>query len=334
MTLSDIVSIAVALTLTYFMLSLLASSVHESISAMLSKRSKDLSAAIHDLVLSGPDKTNTSLHELAEKLHGHALISGTSQNGKPSYLPSRNFTLALLDLLDKGSQSTGYAAVKKAIDNLPEGSILKQRLSVLAKDAAGDLNAFKAAIDTWFDDAMDRLGGEYKRWSQLVLLGIGFAVAGIMNVDTFHIAGTLLADAQLRSSLAAHGEAFAKAGPPPAGQQASVDALARQIGDLPLPIGWNFCTGEASKTPTPPGVPAPGAAGAVSHRCLPADSSAIVPIILMIPGWLFTAIAISFGAPFWFELLNQFVNLRSTGPKAGRADEKQGATSQKQASAP
>lgn len=33
-------------------------------------------------------------------------------------------------------------------------------------------------------------------------------------------------------------------------------------------------------------------------------------------GWLFTAIAVSFGAPFWFDLLNKFVNLRGTGKAA------------------
>ena len=32
-------------------------------------------------------------------------------------------------------------------------------------------------------------------------------------------------------------------------------------------------------------------------------------------GWLLTALAISLGAPFWFDLLNKFVKLRESGPK-------------------
>ena len=32
-----------------------------------------------------------------------------------------------------------------------------------------------------------------------------------------------------------------------------------------------------------------------------------------IPGWLFTIIAVSLGAPFWFDLLNRFMNIRSAG---------------------
>jgi hypothetical protein len=31
-----------------------------------------------------------------------------------------------------------------------------------------------------------------------------------------------------------------------------------------------------------------------------------------LPGWLLTGMAISLGAPFWFDLLNKFMVVRST----------------------
>ncbi len=31
-------------------------------------------------------------------------------------------------------------------------------------------------------------------------------------------------------------------------------------------------------------------------------------------GWVFTAIAASLGAPFWFDTLNKFMNVRAAGP--------------------
>ncbi len=37
-------------------------------------------------------------------------------------------------------------------------------------------------------------------------------------------------------------------------------------------------------------------------------------------GWLLTALAISLGAPFWFDLLNKFIQLRATGPKPQASD--------------
>ena len=32
-------------------------------------------------------------------------------------------------------------------------------------------------------------------------------------------------------------------------------------------------------------------------------------------GWLMTALAVSIGAPFWFDLFGRLVNLRATGAK-------------------
>jgi hypothetical protein len=39
--------------------------------------------------------------------------------------------------------------------------------------------------------------------------------------------------------------------------------------------------------------------------------------ITILLGWLFTAIALSFGAPVWFDVLNKFIGLRSGKPKPG-----------------
>ena len=36
-------------------------------------------------------------------------------------------------------------------------------------------------------------------------------------------------------------------------------------------------------------------------------------LFLSILGWLITALAISLGAPFWFDLLTKLVNIRGTG---------------------
>lgn len=40
------------------------------------------------------------------------------------------------------------------------------------------------------------------------------------------------------------------------------------------------------------------------------------PWYMIFFGWLLTALAISLGAPFWFDLLNKLIKLRDSGPKA------------------
>lgn len=50
---------------------------------------------------------------------------------------------------------------------------------------------------------------------------------------------------------------------------------------------------------------------------------------LKILGWLLTAWAISLGAPFWFDLLNKFIQIRSNGPRVPTGTDTQGTTAGK-----
>ena len=43
--------------------------------------------------------------------------------------------------------------------------------------------------------------------------------------------------------------------------------------------------------------------------------SVIPDKIPKIMGWLITTLALYLGAPFWFEMINKFINLRGTGKK-------------------
>ena len=38
-------------------------------------------------------------------------------------------------------------------------------------------------------------------------------------------------------------------------------------------------------------------------------------VLPRIPGWLFTAFAVTLGAPFWFDTLTRFSNIRAAGVK-------------------
>jgi hypothetical protein len=55
-----------------------------------------------------------------------------------------------------------------------------------------------------------------------------------------------------------------------------------------------------------------------TRASVPAD---LATWLQRIVGWIFTAIAVSLGAPFWFDTLSRFVNLRNTG----NTPDKQGA---------
>ena len=47
----------------------------------------------------------------------------------------------------------------------------------------------------------------------------------------------------------------------------------------------------------------------------------------MLAGWLITAAATLFGAPFWFDMLEQFVRLKGSGPSPAEKSLGSGASS-------
>jgi len=134
-----------------------------------------------------------------------------------------------------------------------------------------------------------------------LLLLLGALVAGALNVDAIYIARALAANPALAAkvadraaSMATDYEATERRAP--ASEDAKVakaraEKARQELQDLNLPIGW---TG---------GRPIGNA----------------WDFLLMLAGWCITALAASFGAPFWFDLIGKVVPLRSSGAKPAAA---------------
>jgi|SRR5271166_1169914 len=256
------------------------------------------------------------------------------------------------------------------INEIPNPN-LQATLSALLKQSEYDIQKFKEAIETWFNDAMDRVSGWYKRHTQWVhlLLGIGFTFA--LNLDSVLIVRILSKDnSGLRASLVAAAEKFAEhpavpinapvsAQPSPSPASAAVEQppnpsvgsvnpedtyrlLQAQFDALNLPIGWTPGppAGNKEQTVKPVGAGAgkPNAQNRLSEnpvqkifgtdnpdfrrwpgwtwqgekflQWLPKWGDTIAYHVI---GWVLTAIAVSLGAPFWFDLLSRFVAIRATG---------------------
>ncbi len=103
--------------------------------------------------------------KLALALYGHplvnALIRPVSRKRKlryPAYLPARVFASALLDFDGKGAGRT----VEEAIAAVPSAQA-QAALTTLWTDAKGDAAVFRQSVESWFDDAMERVSGWYRR---------------------------------------------------------------------------------------------------------------------------------------------------------------------------
>jgi hypothetical protein len=237
-------------------------------------------------------------------LYEHGLIKSLVQDPKkkidPSYIPSRTFALALLDTLARqggtssnpghavtptpagdGAAPPSVALVRRGLAQA-ESPDLARSLTTLIAEAGEDLKALQAGVERWFNDTMERAGGWYRRKVQLILTTLAVIVTVSLNADTLMMGNALLRDATLRAAVVAAADQYT--------ETASVDSLKVQFASLQLPIGWAI---EADS---------------------PAPKDPIWWLTKLI-GLAITALAISLGAPFWFDVLNKVAKIRSTGPK-------------------
>lgn len=216
------------------------------------------------------------------------------------------------------------------IESLPDAK-LKKALLTLLEDSQRDVEALKENLEVWFNNSMARVSGWYKRKTQTVHIILAIILTLVINVDTVLLVDALSTNQALRESLVAEAEAYADQetpanGNPGNGSQTSDPAenyrkLRAQLDSLDLPIGW-LLPGERK---VPPGTPPelmntdfrdwPGwwAPGMTPEQWAKWATLWRDTIRFHLFGWVLTAFALSLGAPFWFDILNKVINIRSAG---------------------
>jgi hypothetical protein len=300
---STILDVAIGMIFVYLLLSLLCSAANEIVELFLKKRASDLERGVRELL---EPQGASGAAGLVKKLYNHPLINGLFpgkyENSRitswwryvrgtklPSYIPARNFALALMDLImpgtpapDKKSGATDATAISgttptaAAADTLAtlraavqtiKNPQLEQALIPLIDAAGNDVARARANIEEWFDSSMDRVSGWYKRRSQLIVLVMGFVVAIAVNADSVIIAKKLSSDRALRESLVNAADAYAKASstaspspatPPKSGSTTNPPA-GTTSGPATNPPASTASGSTPSTTPTPTPTPTPAA---------------------------------------------------------------------------
>jgi len=208
------------------------------------------------------------------KVIGHPLIAAAGKS--PSYVSASQFSSAAVQIIS-GTEiiPSSVESLQAAIRALPN-SQFKTVVNSLFREGETVTTNFEGRLQTWFDQSMDRVSGVYKRLSQYIRLGIGVAVAFVFQANAIAIGSNLWNEPALRASLNDIGALTVKssAAPPPR-------EFASHLATFHFAPLW-----EAWPTIT----------------------------LTWFIGCAITAIAVSLGAPFWFDLLQTFVSVRGTGP--------------------
>jgi hypothetical protein len=323
---SDVLEVGIGMSLLFLMMSMIATAIREGIEGLFKHRSKDLEQGLREML---NDTKTGDYSGLVGRLYQHPLINslyrGTLEKARkgdlPSYIPSKGFVTALLDILVNAKSSTAPApaagaapvvapvelknnpltleSLKACVNDLPDQ--VRKPILLAIDDAQGDIDAVKANLAAWFDATMDRVSGWYRRRTQLILFIIGLCAAVFLNVDSLTVAQHLLSDKALRQGIVGAAEKQQQ-NPTPQASYAELSAAFNSIG---LPVGW---TQDPQDQMSWAIYPAAQMCKAGGTQCSYGLGIGIQTVI----GWLVTAFAMMLGAPFWFDVLNRFMVVRST----------------------
>jgi hypothetical protein len=339
--LNPIVETVIGLVFVYLLLSMLCSTIQEWIAAMLALRANTLEAGVRSML--------SSDNALVDRIYAHPLIKSLSReswwtklwgrNARPSYISAEVFAKAFLaeaGVIVEPGGAPQLPAVGAGANVITANT--RTLLQTLTMFAPGEVDNLTQSVERWYDDAMDRVSGWYKRRAQIIILVIGAALAGGLNADTVMLAGAFWRDPTLRAATVDAAAQYVKThksevdrlrsqeypsttpattptSPPAPEQQAKVATrdltntitdVQSQIGRLNVPFGWACGIGTEDHNPE---------GGKYGSECVWGQQPArtFPSIFLKILGLLATTLAISQGAPFWFDLLQKLVNLRLAG---------------------
>ena|SRR5436309_9859079 len=314
-----ILDVAIGIAFFYLLFSMICTTVNESLARWFNKRPKTLEEAITNLL--GDEK-------IKNKLLSHPLIAGLSRTspGKksatPSYIPASIFASALLDDITGEKSMRDREALEAGIAALPEPA--KKSLTALYEKAGKDFDRFHQQVEVLYNAAMDRASGWYKRYVQKQTKVLALIIVLWTDFDTLHVAERLWTDSTLRAAVV---------------EEAKERAKARNSGDIPLAT-YPSDQPDQGKAVDPGTNPVTEKEQSIINsvtgwerdmnelhsRIEQAEKepdqakreSGIFHIklkwfLMHLLGWLLSMFAISLGAPFWFDVLNRFMNLRNSG---------------------
>jgi hypothetical protein len=338
------IDVAIGMAFLYLLLTLIASALVELVSTVRNWRGQMLSGGVHKLLrgtIVRPQDFCTSpfIEALARMPRGR---SWRKFPALPAYIPATAFSNAVVSLLWKqcvqrdpdlapaspedtaraiGRALTGRRIFSKADESSEERRRHKEAplaaetdaLRVVVETALAtegpSIQGVRQALEKWYNEAMDRLTGDYKRRTQAWLLGIGVLGSFTGNIDSINVVKWLWAGDAARQAVVASAAEFSKS-------HRSESEAAKQIDQAK--------DDEARKNAIDKQLTAMAADVATASEALTSSQFpfgwhrmkvTLKWLLQYVIGCLVSGIAISVGSTFWFDALQALVKIRGTGPR-------------------
>ena len=289
-----ILSIIIGLIFVLLLFSMLSSTMLELIDALFALRGRHLRETLENML--GEQANAFFRHPIFRQMSYAANHRKTiSASRLPGWINKSTFSAIVLDIMN----ARNLEEVSRQVNNMDE-SETKRLLTFLIRQSGGDLDVFKAKVEHWFDEIMQRATEWYKNNTKWWLFFIGITLAAIFNADTIQIYKSLSVNAAARDKLVELADRFeATHDSVPAIQlgkdvqltTAEYKAVSANFKEVIQPLGLGWSDQESGNSP-------------------------IWWWLVKFAGLLLTGLAVTLGAPFWFEMLRKILSVR-TAVKTG-----------------
>ncbi len=284
MSFPQILEVGIGLIFVYYVMGSIVSTISQIIMESLETRGVALEKYLKMIVgeKNLGDLTNLpqikSLRPIRYANWWNVFGAGTEEK-KVEKIPASTLVDAFFDL----SGLTGKNKIKadeltNIIGQLPDSDGKKALISWIQKGVT-DIDDLRTRTDAYFSGLLNQASATFKSNARSLVIVLSIVVTVLFGTDSIQLARDLWADSTLRDIAAAQANAAAQQG-----QSTDLTQLLNQLGALSIRIGW------------------------WQNQNFPIQTSTvdwIKFILLKFTGLAITAVAVSQGSSFWYDLLKK-----------------------------
>jgi len=288
----NMLDVFIGLITIYLVFGIVCTAIVEWFNQFFKVRSSTLETALREMFAGNLNEQQS----FVDAFYSHPLIQplcfkdrkGNLQ--RPSYIPSKLVGQVVESLLMSNQAVKGVDSMADALPDTPGGNQLKALVTSYVAEAKGDADSFRRSVCEHFDMVMDRASGWFKRKTQVVAFWSAAVLVVAGNVDTLEITTTLANNSAAQAQMISIATQLNMAIPvEQVGIQDSHEKARQAFEFTTLKFGWyGYFSNAESKT--------------VWEYLLAGLAKAL--------GLLISIMAISLGAPFWFDILHKMTKVR------------------------
>lgn len=296
--LSQVVSVALALVVVYYVLGLIVSAITKYALEVFETRGRILENFLKDHLIGAIGEGKALSIEKLKSMpqldtlkpvryvkKGLGFFTGKTEIADfVEKIPPKNLVDALFDMAK--TTQTAENDVQKFIallpDTLPPGNkefALKKELTTLVKSGFNDIDALRSKVETWSAGLMAQAALEFKARARQIVLLVSLVVTLLLGVDSIDLVKNFWTNAAVSATADTQAALILRSPNQQNVDNANVQQLLAQLEQLQA-INYQWYAKPAST-----------------------DWTWIVWKIL---GLLITAVAVSQGSSFWYDIIKQF----------------------------